>query len=104
MSLTSEVEMGSTGDPPVPSGDPPDGTGGGPLLIRTLSVFAMTSSVSLGGSPSDAGESPAPPVGSATGCLILASGPGHEVGAELVVCPPAHSTRVEVLKKKAVPA
>jgi hypothetical protein len=21
--------MGSTGDPPVPSGDPPDGTGGG---------------------------------------------------------------------------
>ncbi|HEY2951843.1 MAG TPA: hypothetical protein VGK40_04620 [Verrucomicrobiae bacterium] len=33
--------------------------------------------------------------------VILASGPGHEIAAEFVVCPLAHITRVEVLKRKA---
>ena len=31
--------------------------------------------------------------------LIIASGPGHELGAEFVVCPMSHISRVEVLKK-----
>jgi hypothetical protein len=33
--------------------------------------------------------------------LILASGPGHDLGAEFVVCPLAQITRVEVLRRKA---
>jgi hypothetical protein len=33
--------------------------------------------------------------------LILASGPGHDLGAEFVVCPLAHISRVEVLKRRA---
>lgn len=33
--------------------------------------------------------------------LILASGPGHDLGAEFVVCPLGHITRVEVLRGKA---
>ena len=33
--------------------------------------------------------------------LILASGPRHELGAEFVVCPLTHVSRVEVLKRKA---
>ena len=33
-----------------------------------------------------------------SGSLILASGPGHNLGAEFVVCPFTHITRVEVLK------
>ena len=33
--------------------------------------------------------------------LILASGPGHDLGAEFVICPLAHITRVEVLRGKA---
>ena len=32
--------------------------------------------------------------------LILASGPGHDLGAEFIVCPLAHITRLEVLKRK----
>ena len=32
--------------------------------------------------------------------LILASGPGHELGAEFIVCPLNHITRVEILKRK----
>ena len=31
--------------------------------------------------------------------LILASGPGHEIGAEFIVCPISHITRVEILKR-----
>jgi hypothetical protein len=31
--------------------------------------------------------------------LIVASGPGHEFGAEFVVCPISHISRVEVLKR-----
>jgi hypothetical protein len=36
-----------------------------------------------------------------SGSLILASGPGHQLGAEFVVCPLAQITRVEVLKSRA---
>src|SRR5213596_162627 len=53
---------GSTGDPPVPSGDSPDRTGatvranGHGLFTRLLAA------VPVGGSPTGAGESPAPPI------------------------------------------
>ena len=53
---------GSTGDPPVPSGDPPDGT---ETTIRgnENGLFATwLSAVPVGGSPTGAGESPAPPI------------------------------------------
>src|SRR5438094_10320362 len=53
---------GSTGDPPVPSGDPPDGT---ETTIRgnENGLFATwLRAVPVGGSPTGAGESPAPPI------------------------------------------
>ena len=33
--------------------------------------------------------------------LILASGPGHELNAEFIVCPFEHITRVELLRRRA---
>jgi len=36
-----------------------------------------------------------------SGSLVLASGPGHDLGAEFVVCPLAQITRVEALRRKA---
>ena len=57
----SPFRGGSTGDPPVPSGDPPDGTGDGSLSIRARSRSAVASAVPLGESPSGAGGSPALP-------------------------------------------
>lgn len=35
------------------------------------------------------------------GSLILASGPGHELGVEFVVCPLAQIARIEVMRIKA---
>ena len=35
-----------------------------------------------------------------SGSLILASGPGHELHAEFIVCPISHIARVEVQKAK----
>lgn len=35
------------------------------------------------------------------GSLILASGPGHELGVEFVVCPLAQIARIEVVRTKA---
>lgn len=34
------------------------------------------------------------------GSLILANGPGHELGAEFVVCPYHHIARIEIAKRK----
>jgi len=53
--------VGSTGDPPVPSGDPPDGTGGGIELKGTVFPPPDISAIPPGGSPGGAGKSPAPP-------------------------------------------
>ncbi len=53
--------VGSTGDSPVPSGDPPDGTGRRNAHAHTSLLQAGVSSVPLGESPSGAGGSPAPP-------------------------------------------
>src|SRR6266550_9307812 len=53
---------GSTGDPPVPSGDSPDGTG---AIVRgkAQGLFAtLLAAVPVGGSPTGAGGSPAPPI------------------------------------------
>ncbi len=36
-----------------------------------------------------------------SGSLILASGPGHDLGVEFVVCPLSHIARGEVLKPRA---
>src|SRR5437773_222642 len=53
--------VGSTGDSPVPSGDPPDGTKGG--IERNNGVFSRPGFTNTppGGSPRGAGGSPAPP-------------------------------------------
>ena len=53
--------VGSTGDTPVPSGDPPDGTATG--IERKETVFSQPhiTAISPGGSPGGAGGSPAPP-------------------------------------------
>jgi len=53
--------VGSTGDSPVPSGDPPDGTGRRTAHAQTSLLQAGASPVPLGESPSGAGVSPAPP-------------------------------------------
>ncbi|MGO8764740.1 MAG: Eco57I restriction-modification methylase domain-containing protein [Limisphaerales bacterium] len=53
--------MGGTGDPPVPVGDPPTGTGVAPKIKPDGGVEVMAVSVSSGGSPDAAGGSPAPP-------------------------------------------
>ena len=37
------------------------------------------------------------------GSLLLASGPGHELGVEFVVCPLAQIAPIEVAKTKAKP-
>jgi len=52
---------GSTGDSPVPSGDSPDGTRT-TIQIEGDALFArVRSTVTVGGSPTEAGESPALP-------------------------------------------
>ena len=53
--------MGSTGDPPVPSGDPPDGMAKASFAIPDAGFVSMTSPISVGGSPTETGESPVPP-------------------------------------------
>ena len=53
---------GSTGDPPVPSGDSPDETGAA-VRGNEHGLFAtLLVAVPVGGSPTGAGESPAPPI------------------------------------------
>ena len=54
--------FGSTGDPPVPSGDSPEGMG---AMVRANqdSLFPrVLCAVPVGGSPTGAGESPALPI------------------------------------------
>src|SRR6266516_5141909 len=52
---------GSTGDPPVPSGDPPDGMGATVRAKEDGLCATWRSAVPVGGSPTGAGESPALP-------------------------------------------
>src|SRR6058998_63456 len=66
---TSELNMsqlgrllGSTGDPPVPSGDSPDGTGSTLQANNDGPSMRWRSGLPVGESPTGAGESPAPPI------------------------------------------
>src|SRR5437667_3140675 len=52
---------GSTGDSPVPSGDSPDGTGAAAQANERGLLVASRAAVPVGGSPTGAGGSPAPP-------------------------------------------
>src|SRR6185369_8764098 len=67
--------VGSTGDSPVPSGDPPDGTERG--IERNNAVFPHSGYTTTppGESPGGAGGSPAPP--SVTTYLPLGEGQGE---------------------------
>ena len=53
---------GSTGDSPVPSGDPPDGTRDAPLNIAQVHRPRGRPYVAVGGSPTGTGESPVLPI------------------------------------------
>jgi hypothetical protein len=53
---------GSPGDPPVPSGDAPDGTEESDRANGAIFAEASAATVPVGGSPTGAGESPALPV------------------------------------------
>jgi glycosyltransferase involved in cell wall biosynthesis len=55
------TRLGSTGDPPVPSGHWPDGMESDDHLRRGRNLFSTPSSIPLGESPSGTGESPVPP-------------------------------------------
>src|SRR5437867_9463150 len=54
--------VGSTGDPPVPSGDSPDGTGATVRANGHGRFATLLAAVPVGGSPTGAGGSPAPPI------------------------------------------
>ena len=54
--------LGSTGDPPVPSGDSPDGMGAAVPSNRDGLFESLLSAVLVGGSPTGAGESPVLPI------------------------------------------
>src|SRR5206468_4344885 len=53
---------GSTGDPPVPSGDSPTGRGGTVRAIGHALFATLLAAGSVGESPTGAGGSPAPPI------------------------------------------
>ena len=57
MTKAIEIEMGSTGDPPVPSGHWPDG------IAKVLMLKKSTQNLSIpsGGSPLGTGQWPVPP-------------------------------------------
>jgi hypothetical protein len=54
--------LGSTGGPPVPSGDPPDGTGGTNRTNGDGLCAKSVAAVPVGGSPTGAGQWPALPI------------------------------------------
>jgi 2-oxoglutarate dehydrogenase E2 component (dihydrolipoamide succinyltransferase) len=54
--------VGSTGDSPVPSGDSPDGSEKASAIHSGSRSTQATSTIPVGGSPTGAGESPAPPI------------------------------------------
>ena len=65
-SLSENSVLGSTGYQPgyqpVPSGDPPDGMGRASQASANVAFEALTTVVPVGGSPTGAGGSPAPPI------------------------------------------
>jgi hypothetical protein len=61
-SLSENSVLGSTGYQPVPSGDSPDGRASASAANLDARFPAATSPVPVGGSPTGAGEPPAPPI------------------------------------------
>ena len=61
-SMFGELIPGSTGDPPVPSGDSPDGMGAAVPSNRDSLFACWFSAVPVGGSPPRTGESPVLPI------------------------------------------
>src|SRR6266498_3995474 len=61
-SVFGSSSLGSTGDPPVPSGDPPDGTGATMRANEAGLFTGQASAIPVGGSPTGAGESAALPI------------------------------------------
>jgi len=61
-SVLEKSFWGSTGDPPVPSGDSPDGTAATFRANEYGLLAMMTPAVPVGGSPTEAGESPTLPM------------------------------------------
>ena len=62
MSLFEKPDLGSTGYQPVPSGDSPDGRKRAFPAKLDAGFVARVAPLSFGGSPTEAGESPAPPI------------------------------------------
>ena len=62
LSLFEKPATGSTGDPPVPSGDPPDGTRRAYRSKSYMHFVAGAAPIPVGESPTGAGESPALPI------------------------------------------
>src|SRR5207247_6724636 len=57
-----KIAFGSTGDPPVPSGDSPDGMAATVRADKDGLFAKCHSTLPVGESPTGAGESPAPPI------------------------------------------
>ncbi len=68
--------MGGTGDPPVPPGDSPGGMQGASANQSGGQSKAFVAAVPVGGSPTGAGESPAPPVAGFDGIIGTRKGMG----------------------------
>lgn len=66
LALEPPPRLGGTGDPPVPSGNLPDGTGAVPDESQSAASESTLPPIPPGGSPSGTGESPAPPESSST--------------------------------------
>ncbi len=86
MSVFGKWFAGSTGDPPVPSGDSPDGTGA-TVRANGHGLFAtLLAAVLAGRLPTRAGGSPAPPIfkaGSETALLLNRVRSESSVGIEI---------------------
>jgi ATP-dependent helicase/nuclease subunit A len=61
-SLLENSVPGGAGDPPIPSGDSPDGMTSASVTYLDAGFPAVASSIPVGGSPTGAGGSPAPPI------------------------------------------
>jgi signal transduction histidine kinase len=84
-SVSGNRALGSTGHWPVPSGDPPDGTGKPFSPGDDARSGDSTLSVSVGGSPTGAGGSPAPPIPAKRYGSLAAESIGPPVAIERIV-------------------
>jgi len=76
------ISVGSTGDSPVPPGDPPGGREGGAEFVSASESQSSLAHVPSGGSPDGAGGSPALPTPST---ITLTVGETHYTGTQPVV-------------------